>query len=115
MIIYHIARKEELLKVLEGENYFGDTLKSEGFIHCSTIDQIIDVANQRFKGQSGLVLLCIETDLVRPEILYENLEGGKRLFPHIYGALNSDAIRKVTNFTPGDDGNFQLPGEITGI
>jgi uncharacterized protein (DUF952 family) len=114
MIIYHITRKNEM-KILDGEEYTGDTLKTEGFIHCSTLNQVIGVADLRFKGQTDLVLLCIETDLVKPEIRYENLEGGKKLFPHIYGALNSDAIRKLVYLTPGNDGKFVLPSEASGI
>jgi len=112
MIIYHIAKNEGIQKVLEGENYSGDSLISEGFIHCSSADQVIDVVNQRFKGQGNLVLLYIETDLVRPEIRFENLEGGKKLFPHIYGAVNRDAIRKMVKFSPGNDGLFVLPADI---
>ena len=115
MIIYHITIKEDLQKIPDGADYNADTLRTEGFIHCSTAGQIIDLANQRFKGQSGLVLLCIETDLLRPEIRYENLEGGKKLFPHIYGALNRDAIRNMVSLTPGDGGFFVLPGEVNGI
>jgi uncharacterized protein (DUF952 family) len=53
--------------------------------------------------------LCIDTDLVRPEIRYENLEGGEKLFPHIYGALNRDAIHKIVDLTPGQDGFFSFP------
>ncbi|MGD0002893.1 MAG: DUF952 domain-containing protein [Anaerolineaceae bacterium] len=114
MIIYHITRKNEIIMILNGEEYTGDSLKAEGFIHCSNLDQVIDVANQRFKGQTGLVLLSIETDLVKPEIRYENLEGGKKLFPHIYGALNRDAISNFVYLTPCDDGNFVLPVEVSG-
>ena len=113
MIIYHIARKEDLQKVFAGEKYQGDTLQTEGFIHCSTAAQVVEVANQRFKGQVGLVLLCIETDLVRPEIRYENLEGGKKLFPHIYGPVNRDAIAKLVDFPLGEDGLFAFPEEIS--
>ena len=82
---------------------------TDGFIHCSTRDQVIAVANARFRGQPGLILLLIDTDKVRPEIVYENLEGGADLFPHIYGELNTDAVGEVAPFEPGDDGYFQLP------
>lgn len=81
----------------------------EGFIHCSTSDQVVQVANARFRGQSGLVLLFIDTDKVAAEIIYENLEGGQQLFPHIYGELNADAVTQVAEFIPGQDGFFILP------
>ena len=109
MIIYHITRKENLPGVMAGGDYSGDTLQTEGFIHCSTAAQVIGVANRRFKGQPGLVLLVIETALVRPEIRYENLEGGSALFPHIYGPLNRDAIQRIVDLIPGQDGFFTFP------
>jgi uncharacterized protein (DUF952 family) len=109
VIIYHITRKENLPAVLAGGDYAGDTLQTEGFIHCSTAAQVIEVANRRFQGQPGLVLLLIETGLVRPEIRYENLEGGSALFPHIYGPINRDAIQKIIDLIPGQDGFFAFP------
>ena len=109
MIIYHITKKENLPGVLSGGDYAGDTLPTEGFIHCSTAAQVIEVANRRFKGQPGLVLLVIETALVRPEIRYENLEGGSALFPHIYGPLNRDAIQRIVDLIPDQDGFFAFP------
>ena len=81
----------------------------EGFIHCSTRDQVIQVANARFRGQSGLVLLLIDSDKVTAEIIDENLEGGPQLFPHIYGELNTDAVAQVAEFAPDADGFFTLP------
>jgi len=84
----------------------------DGFIHCSTRDQVIKVANARFHGREGLLLLLIDTDRVEPAIVYENLEGGSELFPHIYGELNIEAVTGVAPFEPGSDGYFELP---TGI
>jgi uncharacterized protein (DUF952 family) len=81
----------------------------EGFIHCSTREQVIQVANIRFRGQTGLVLLSIDTDKVKAEIRNENLEGGEQMFPHIYGEINRDAVVLVTAFEPGADGYFALP------
>ncbi len=81
----------------------------EGFIHCSTREQVIQVANARFQGQSGLVLLCIDTEKVAAEIVYENLEGGPQLFPHIYGELNTNAVVRAAEFEPDAAGYFALP------
>ncbi len=113
MIIYHITSQAKLQPVLTGTDYTGDTLQTEGFIHCSTAGQVLEVANQRFKGQSGLVVMLIDTDQVKPEIRYENLEGGTRLFPHIYGPLNPEAIHKIVDLNPGQDGFFALPDDMS--
>lgn len=89
--------------------YKHESLFDEGFIHCSEIDQIIPVANYNFKGQSDLVLLCIENDKVRSEIRYEDLYSSGVNYPHIYGPLNTNAVIDVIEFDCEQDGTFKLP------
>lgn len=106
--IFHIATRE-VWERNSPANYQPEQFATEGFIHCSTAEQLIPVANLRFRGQLGLVLLEIDTALVTPEIRYENLEGGLQLFPHIYGALERNAVLRVRDFTPDPDGFFTMP------
>lgn len=108
-IIFHITKRDEWTKAKVEGSYRTEMFPIEGFIHCSTTDQVIQVANIRFSGQTGLVLLSIDPDKVTAEIIYENLEGGLQLFPHIYGGLNIDAVVQVAEFEPGVDGHFTLP------
>jgi uncharacterized protein (DUF952 family) len=112
MIIYHITRQVDWDQALEAGSYRADTLETQGFIHCSKEEQVIQTANSFYRGLSGLVLLCINSNLVIPEIRYENLEGGEKLFPHIYGPLNLDAVLATYHFEPEHDGSFILPGDI---
>lgn len=110
-IILHITKREQWEKAKLKGVYRGDTLDSEGFIHCSTSQQLIKVANALFRAQEGLVLLCIETDKVQSEIRYEGAKGGE-LYPHIYGPLNINAVVKVVDFEPVKNGKFVLPKKI---
>ena len=111
--ILHITTLAKWEEALSAGVYRGDTLGSGGFIHCSTPNQVIDVANEWFRGRDGLVLLRIDPRQVKAEIRYEGVLGGE-LFPHIYGALNLDAVTSVSNLVPGEDGRFQLPAETGG-
>lgn len=107
--IYHITKRGEWERAeLEGV-YRTPTLASEGFIHCSRGDQVIRIANALFRGQTGLVLLEIDTSQVGAEIRHENCEGGQEAFPHIYGALDSGSVVRVVALEPGDDGSFTMP------
>ena len=110
--ILHITKQEIWEKGITSGIYRGDTLDSEGFIHCSKPNQVIAVANFLFRGQTDLVLLSIDPEKVIPEILYENVEGGDKMFPHIYGPLNLDAVTNVFEFEPRPDGTFVLPEEL---
>lgn len=108
-IIFHIAKREAWHQAQTDKIYRPEMFPLEGFIHCSTPEQIIQVANLRFRGQTGLVLLSIDPERVKAEIRYENLDGGQQLFPHIYGPLSIEAVVKISEFTPGADGYFTLP------
>ena len=108
-IILLITQREQWEQAKLVQVYRGDTLDSVGFIHCSTPLQVIKVANTFFPGQEGLILLFIDSDKVQAQIRYEGIEAEE--FPHIYGALNLDAVFKVIDFEPGEDGKFELPAE----
>ncbi len=108
-IILHIARRSDWEQARAAGAYRGDTLASEGFIHCSTPEQIISVANRFYRGQPDLMLLVIDRARVQAAVRDENLEGGTTLFPHIYGPLNLDAVVDVLDFPSQLDGSFKLP------
>jgi uncharacterized protein (DUF952 family) len=108
-IIYHIACRTAWNAACASESYTTGSLASEGYIHCSTARQVIATANRLFKGRRDIVLLCIDTERLKAEIRYENLEGGTDLFPHVYGALEIAAISAMHDFPPRKDGNFELP------
>lgn len=106
--ILHITTRAAWDQAQQAGAYRGDTLESEGFIHCSTVAQVIRVADARFQGRTDLILLVIDTGRLRPEVRWEAGEPGE-LFPHIYGSLNLEAILKVLTLAPGPDGRFTFP------
>jgi uncharacterized protein (DUF952 family) len=113
-IILHITTSEAWRQAMETGAYQAASLSSEGFIHCSKPDQVLQVANTFFFSQTDLVLLCIDRNQIAAPIRDENLEGGEDKYPHIYGPVNLDAVHQVVNFPPGPDGLFELPDELSG-
>lgn len=109
-VIFHIAKSQQWEEAQQIQFYRGDTLDSEGFIHCSTLPQVVRSANKFFVGQTGLLLLWIESEKVQAEVKYEPAAGD--FYPHIYGPLNVDAVLKVMEFEAGTDGKFELPAEL---
>lgn len=107
--IYHITEGETWRTGLEIGMYEPRGYGKDGFIHCSTRQQVLKVANSYYHGQSGLVLLEIDPGRVAADIRWENLEGGKELFPHVYGKLNLEAVSCVTAMPPQSDGSFAFP------
>ena len=119
MTIYHITQHEAWNQAKSTGEYRGDTLETDGFIHCSTARQVVAVANSYYSGQHGLALLCIDAQKLRAELRYEAPAGptieDENLFPHIYGPLNVDAVIAVRDLEPGSDSSFTLPEGISGL
>jgi uncharacterized protein (DUF952 family) len=113
-LILHIAKRNEWEKAQSSGSYRADTLESQGFIHCSTPEQVVRVADSLFCGHEDLVLLCIDSEKVEAEIRIENLEGGDDLFPHIYAPLTVEAVVEAVDFKPQSDGTFVLPKTLGG-
>jgi len=109
-LIYHIAPASSWSP--DDGSYRGDTLDTQGFIHCSTADQLVTVANQFFHGRADLLVLVIDETRVRSEVIYENLEGGTDPFPHIYGPLNTEAVIDAFALTLRSDGTFSSAAEL---
>lgn len=121
-IIYHITPRDQWQAAQAAGAYRTESLDKEGFTHCSTAAQILRTANKFYKGQTGLVLLGIDTDKVQAEVRFEppiNPQthlpepDATEYFPHIYGALNTDAVIKVVDFPAHADGSFTLPEGVT--
>ena len=118
--ILHITPRAAWDEALARGIYEPASLRAEGFIHCSAIDQAADTANAFYAGQRGLVLLCIDAQRVTAPLRYEPPAGhvphgsaAAQLFPHLYGALHLDAVTAVVDFAPGADGIFRLPERIS--
>jgi uncharacterized protein (DUF952 family) len=117
MKIFHIVDKKIWQAAKKDGEYAPETLKIDkegkgGFIHCSRSDQILEVANKFFVGQKNLLILRINVEKVKSKIEdeapYES-PWCEISYPHIYGALNLDAVEAEIVFKPKADGTFQLP------
>jgi uncharacterized protein (DUF952 family) len=108
-MIYHITSTDAWKNAQQKSQYLPEGFEKEGFIHCSNKDQIVGVGQRYYAGQSGLLILGINTDKLDARVVFENLVGGEELFPHIYGALNLTAVESTASFEVGLDGTCEFP------
>ncbi len=90
-------------------------MENDGFIHCSDIDQVIEVADNLFDGEKDLVILCIDEERVDPELVYEDCYDSGEEYPHIYGPIDTDAILEVYKFERNEECGFKLPEELSTV
>lgn len=90
-------------------SYVDPSLAAEGFIHCSTAEQVLIPANERFAGRDDLVLLVVDLERVPSRTVFEDCYESGQAFPHIYGPIPVAAVTRVVPFPCEPDGTFQLP------
>jgi len=115
--ILHITSREAWKAAQEAGQYTAPSLSSDGFIHCSTRSQVLPVAEKFYRGQTGLVILVIDSTRLSSDLKWEAPSDGappsgvsaSETFPHIYGPINLDAVVQVLDFEPTAGGKFILP------
>jgi uncharacterized protein (DUF952 family) len=114
-LIYHITTGADWEQARRDGAYLlstrGVTLAQEGFIHASTARQVPLVANAFYAGDAGLVVLVIDTELVEPEIRYEQPPGSGETFPHIYSPLSAAAVVRVLPLAADEAGRFSFEAD----
>jgi len=108
-IIYHMCPAGTWQEAVRAGTYRGtaDDLR-DGFIHFSTADQIAESARRHRAGQSGLVLIAIESARLGDRLKWEPSRGGA-LFPHLYGALDPAEVESVCPLPLGPGGDHLFP------
>ena len=91
-MIYHVSTAEEWQTAVQQGFYEVASLSTEGFIHCSKMEQVAGVLERYYKGQIALLLLHIEESKLNVPLKYELAPSVNEEFPHIYGRLNLDAV-----------------------
>ena len=104
-MIYHITTERGWQIAREMGEYRAHSLQDEGFIHCSTSDQIPKVVAAFYQNQPNLVVLAIDPEQLSAPVKWESphhpnpesatLEIEKETFPHIYGAINLESVISV--------------------
>jgi uncharacterized protein (DUF952 family) len=116
-MILHIVKRHDWEDAIRKGEYAPASLETEGFIHCSTAAQVVETANLLYRGQSDLMIVCLEEGQLSSRLIYEPTAhaGDQRadaLFPHIYGPLNLAAVSEVYEFPCDAEGRFVLPNTL---
>lgn len=101
--IFHLAVPDDWVAAFSVGEYTmstrGVTLEQEGFIHCSTLEQVEDTANRFYGDLDQLVVLTIDPHLVPSAIVWEAPGAGiDVLFPHVYGPLPVAAVNLAVSW-----------------
>lgn len=105
-MLFHITTQGAWETAQQQGQYVAPSLGDEGFIHLSEEHQWLATARRFFRGQTGLVLLCVDARLLEANVIYESADGDA--FPHLYGALNLASVICVRELSVDERGELHL-------
>ncbi len=91
MLIYHIVLPDAWEKFKDEYEYEAESLRSEGFIHCSYRNQLDEVLTRYYKNAGKVLILHINLHFLTAKFIAEP-STNREIYPHIYGKINKSAI-----------------------
>jgi len=112
-LIFHMCRVDEWQQAAVGGYYAGSSQDvADGFIHFSTAKQVRESAAKHRAGQTGLLLLSVDPELLPEGVLKWEASRGGQLFPHLYGALPVDCAVRVDPLLLDGNGLHVFPSDL---
>jgi uncharacterized protein (DUF952 family) len=107
--IYKICTKAEWQAAERAGLYRGSAVDMrDGFIHFSTAAQTAETAAKHFAGQTGLMLIAVDSAALGAGLKWEPSRGDA-LFPHLYDALPLRAVRWTRPLADETGGHRAMP------
>jgi uncharacterized protein (DUF952 family) len=102
----HLTPQEVWNRQKDQPTYVPEAYETDGFIHCTDGDEnMLKVANLFYANDPrDFVVLTLDVDAVESQVIYEDPD---KIYPHIYGPLNTNAVTGVRNVIRTPDGGFE--------
>ena len=104
-ITYHLVPEQVWQTQAHGAEYLPEAFSHDGFIHCTNgLDELLSAGNRYYVDDAReFIVLALDITRVTAEVRYDDPD---RLFPHIYGPLNTDAVVHQAFVIRSPDGTF---------
>jgi uncharacterized protein (DUF952 family) len=101
----HLLPVEAWRKARDLPEYVPDAFAADGFVHCTNGDEeLVAVGNRYYRDDARPFLaLTVAIDKLTSPIRYDD---ANRVFPHIYGPINREAIVAARGVNRSADGSF---------
>ena len=111
MAVYHLVPRAEFEAGDPAADYVPAAFDRDGFVHLTDGTGELAAVGNRYYRADPRPYLALRIDLarVRAPIRYED---PGRLYPHVHGPLNRDAIVAVLEAPRGPDGTFLAIREV---
>ncbi len=111
-MIFHLITPAEWEAAQKQQQYEPASLLAEGFIHFSTLAQLLATANRFYAEHAEMLILAVDEHVLDTKLIFEDLYGHGASFPHLYGPLELEQVMQVHHMTKDESGAFVLPNPL---
>jgi len=98
--VFHLATTSELREA-EARGWVAPaSLATEGFVHCSTADQLTDTIARYYADVDELAVLHLDPITLGDALVWEESRPGE-IFPHVYREISMDEVVEVIPWRRG--------------
>jgi uncharacterized protein (DUF952 family) len=101
----HLLPAETWDKARALSEYVPDAFAADGFVHCTNGDEeLLAVGNRYYRSDPRpYLVLTLAIDKLTSAVRYDD---ANRLFPHVYGPINREAVVGARAVNRAADGTF---------
>ena len=101
MHIYKILHENEWIAAQKEGVFKGSTLDlKDGYIHCSTAEQVDGTVKSFFTNAKDLIKLTIDVQKLGTDLKWEASPRSGKMYPHIYSFLELTSISNAEKYSP---------------
>jgi uncharacterized protein (DUF952 family) len=109
-LTYHLVQRAEWEAADAASPFSPVGFAREGFVHCTDgAEAVAATANRYFAGlKDDLMVLVLDRNRLSAPVRYDDPE---RIYPHVYGPIERDAILEALVMSRDANGAFLPPGQ----
>ncbi|HRA46718.1 MAG TPA: DUF952 domain-containing protein [Thermomicrobiales bacterium] len=103
--MFHLVTREDWSQQSGQAEYLPAAFTNDGFIHCTDGEENVIAVGNRYYTADPRSYICLVLDpvLIKAPVKYED---PARIYPHIYGPLNLNAVIGYRVVVRDDEGVF---------
>jgi len=105
--MYHLVPRSEWESADPARPYVPTAFGQDGFVHCTDgAEEVAATANRYYSGVDDLLVLVLDRSRLTAPVRYED---PARIYPHVYGPIERDAIVEVMGMQRDGNGAWRAP------
>ena len=105
MAVFPLITPDDWERALAAGEVVPAGFAAEGFVHCSTDEQVEGTIGRHFAGVDHLLLLRLDEAALGEDLRWDEVRPGER-YPHLYRPIAADEVVEVVP--------WHRPGRVSG-